>query len=192
VRRLAFGCLRTGVRLWYAGTVNMAVLVARGSTTLAAVIQFRLFEQRQDGTWAYWWAVATLWEKHRLTAWVSRKLEDDALERILIVARHLQAFHGIPVLSDNHLRALYWDRVYMTTKARGERGEWVTGRRAEWIGLRSLVMPSAVEQMLDEAERILEARDYLGLGVAWAYQPNRRELANVKQIERLADRFEAA
>lgn len=162
---------------------------------MSAILQFKLCEQTNDGRWVYWWAVATLWEGWDDVSVIPRPLERTALANIAKAARMLQAV-GIPELTVKHLRALYWDRQYMNTQSivRNERGEIVrseiaayfTGKRKRWIGARADVSPMDVEDVLRTAERVLEVRELLGLGIDWTYKPTRLE----QQAARRADQFE--
>jgi hypothetical protein len=153
---------------------------------VAAILQFRLMEQSDNGRWVYWWALARLWEDSEEARPVSRPTERKAIRNVRKVAGYLEAV-GIPELTSNHLRALYWDRQWMAHK-RGQLSAHWTPARKEYVGLCSLIAPSRIESILNEASAILETRDLLGLSIDWHYQPNRRELANVREIEK-AERY---
>lgn len=149
---------------------------------MAAILQFRLMEQSDNGRWVYWWALARLWEDSEEARPVSRPTEREAVKNVRKVAGYLEAV-GIPELRADHLRALYWDKVWMTTR-RGQLSVHWTPQRKDYVGLCSLIAPSRIESILNEASAILETRDLLGLSIDWHYQPSRRELANVRDIEK--------
>lgn len=122
-----------------------------------------------------------------MTTWHVHSIEDLTLERLAHVAAVRRYVSRSLTLSPVHRRVMHYDQQFLRDK-RGYRSHHFDDYRISWIAMRARVSVLEVETLLQEAAMILEARDYEGLDIDWAYETTGVERINQRQIERAMDR----